>query len=115
MQIETLQVISLMIGIPSALFSLLVMISKSFRDWVFNKKNIEKAKANEEEDRRETDRCLLRNHITSIYFRHCEEKTIMEWEYENLTRLYTQYKKLGGNSFVDKIWNEVQSWKVIRK
>lgn len=37
-----------------------------------------------------------------------------EYEYENLERLYKQYKKLGGNSFVDKVWNEVQEWKIYR-
>ena len=29
-----------------------------------------------------------------------------------MEQLYMQYKKLKGNSFVDKIWNEVQTWTI---
>jgi len=112
---EILQIISLSIGIPTATIVLLTTVCKPFREWYFGRKKHNEKKAQEEENKRETDRCLLRNHIVSIYFRHNEEKKMREWEYENLVKLYEQYKKLDGNSFVDKIWEEVQSnWEVIR-
>ena len=63
-------------------------------------------------DNKETDRCLLRDRITAIYYKNRVESSLRQYEYENLERLYNQYKKLGGNSFVDKIWKEVQEWEV---
>mgnify|MGYP003297251069 CR=1 FL=1 len=38
---------------------------------------------------------------------------IRQYEYENFVLLYEAYKALKGNSFIDKIYKEVQTWKVI--
>lgn len=59
-------------------------------------------------------RCLLRSEILRIYYKHQDDKRIRQFEYENLEHLHKAYKALKGNSFVDKIWKEVQEdWEVI--
>lgn len=102
---QVLQIISLVISIPSAAFVLLTTICKPFRKWLFGRKE-------EKEHSHETDRCLLRDRITSIYYVHHDERAMKLYDYDNLERLYKQYKNLGGNSFVDKIWEEVQEWEI---
>lgn len=57
-------------------------------------------------------KCLLRKEILSIYYEHKETKVFRQYEYENLDFLYKAYKALRGNSFVDKIHKEMESWKV---
>ena len=39
-----------------------------------------------------------------------------EYEYNSLVDLYAQYKSLGGNGFVAKIYNEmINTWKVTKR
>lgn len=59
-------------------------------------------------------KCQLRSEMLRIYYRNLESKTIHQYEYECFVFLYEAYKSLRGNSFIDKIWAEVQEWKVIR-
>lgn len=58
-------------------------------------------------------RCLLRSEMLRIYYHHFDAKVIRQYEYENFVLLYEAYKKLRGNSFIDKIYTEVQTWKII--
>jgi hypothetical protein len=58
-------------------------------------------------------KCQLRSEMLRIYYRHIEKKTIRQYEYENFVMLYEAYKALNGNSFIDKIYKEVQSWNVV--
>lgn len=58
-------------------------------------------------------KCLLRTQIMNSYYRHLEDKTIREYEFENFLKNYAAYKALDGNSFVDKIYEEIKTWKVI--
>lgn len=58
-------------------------------------------------------RCLLRNEMLHIYYRHQETKTMRQYEYENFIFLYKAYKALRGNSFIDKIYKEIETWKVV--
>lgn len=48
-----------------------------------------------------------------IYYRHKDSEKIRQYELENFVFLYKAYKALKGNSFIDKIYNEVMSWEVI--
>ena len=57
--------------------------------------------------------CQLRTEMLRIYYRHCETQKIRQYEYENFVLLFEAYKSLKGNSFIDKIYKEVQSWEVI--
>jgi hypothetical protein len=58
-------------------------------------------------------RCQLRSEMLRIYYHHRETKEIRQYEYENFVMLYEAYKALKGNSFIDKIYEEVQSWEIV--
>ena len=58
-------------------------------------------------------KCQLRSEMLRIYYRHRESKKIRQYEYENFVFLYNAYKALGGNSFIDKIYDEVKEWEII--
>ena len=58
-------------------------------------------------------KCQLRSEMLRIYYHHHETKEIRQYEYENFVLLYEAYKALKGNSFIDKIYKEVQTWKVV--
>lgn len=58
-------------------------------------------------------KCLLRSDMVRIYYKCKDNRTIRQYEFENFEHLYKAYKALKGNSFIDKIWKEVQTWEVI--
>ena len=58
-------------------------------------------------------KCQLRSEMLRIYYRHLESGEIRQYEYENFVMLYEAYKTLKGNSFIDKIYVEVKSWKIV--
>lgn len=58
-------------------------------------------------------KCLLRSEMLAIYYKHRDTRIIRQYEYENFLYLYSAYKALKGNSFVDKIKKEIDSWEVI--
>jgi hypothetical protein len=91
----------------SCIIALIVMFVKPIREKVFGEKK-------REEEIREGQRCLLRSEIVRIYYRHLEDKTLHQYEYENLCLCYKAYKQLGGNSFIDHIYNEMQEWTIIQ-
>ena len=63
-------------------------------------------------DIRDGQKCLLRSDMLRMYYRHCESRTIRQYEFENFEYEYKAYKALGGNSFIDKIHAEVKTWKI---
>lgn len=58
-------------------------------------------------------KCQLRSEMLSIYYHNRETGLIRQYEYENFVLLYEAYKALKGNSFIDKIYKEVQSWEIV--
>lgn len=58
-------------------------------------------------------RCQLRSEMLRCYYHNRERKQIRQYELENFVKLYNAYKALKGNSFIDKIYNEVMEWEVI--
>lgn len=62
---------------------------------------------------RDGQKCVLRAEMLRTYYRHREENTIRQYEYENFLMLYRAYKRLGGNSFIDDIAEEVRKWEVL--
>lgn len=61
----------------------------------------------------EGQKCLLRSDMLRMYYRHRDEKKIRQYEYENIVHEYAAYKALKGNSFMDKVYAEIESWEVI--
>lgn len=58
-------------------------------------------------------KCQLRSEMLRIYYHNRESQVIRQYEYENFVFLYEAYKALKGNSFIDKIYKEVESWEII--
>lgn len=63
-------------------------------------------------DIRDGQKCLLRSDMLRTYYRHCDRRTIRQHEFENFEYEYKAYKALGGNSFIDKIHAEVNTWRI---
>ncbi|MBQ8267529.1 MAG: hypothetical protein IJZ21_04010 [Clostridia bacterium] len=57
-------------------------------------------------------KCQLRSEMLRIYYHNHQSGTIRQYENENFIKLYEAYKALGGNSFIDKIYKEIQTWEV---
>lgn len=58
-------------------------------------------------------KCQLRSEMLRIYYRYSKDGEIHQYEYENFVMLYEAYKALGGNSFIDKIYEEVHSFDIV--
>lgn len=58
-------------------------------------------------------KCQLRSEMLRIYYHNRTSEKIRQYELENFLLLYEAYKALKGNSFIDKIKNEVLSWDVV--
>lgn len=58
-------------------------------------------------------KCQLRSDMLSIYYRHREARQLRQYEYEHLVFCFEAYKAMRGNSFIDKIYKEVQEWEVL--
>lgn len=61
----------------------------------------------------EGTKCQLRSEMLRIYYQNREKGQIRQYEYENFIMLYEAYKALKGNSFIDKIYEEVHSWEIV--
>ena len=58
-------------------------------------------------------KCQLRSEMLRIYYHNVESGKIRQYEYENFVMLYEAYKALKGNSFIDKIYREVQEFEIV--
>ena len=58
-------------------------------------------------------KCQLRSEMLRIYYHNRASGKIRQYEYENFVFLYNAYKALKGNSFIDKIYKEVQTWEIV--
>lgn len=61
---------------------------------------------------KEGQKCLLRSEMLRIYYSNNKKDAIGQFEFENFMMLYNAYKSLGGNSFIDKVKDEVKTWEV---
>lgn len=57
-------------------------------------------------------KCLLRSDMLRTYYHNNPTDTIRQYELENFELEYAAYKALGGNSFIDRIHDEVKKWDV---
>ena len=57
-------------------------------------------------------KCQLRSEMLRIYYHNVESQKIRQYEYENFCALYEAYKALKGNSFINRIYEEVSSWEI---
>lgn len=99
---DTLQIIADHAGDICQIVTCGALLIKPVREWLLGTEKI-----------REGQRCLLRSEIVRIYYRHKEDKQLREYEFRNLEQCYKAYKALGGNSFIDHIYAEMQEWDII--
>lgn len=85
----------------SAIIALAVIFIKPLREWFFGISAI-----------RDGQICILRSEMLRIYYAHKDSKTLRQYEDENFIYLYSAYKAMKGNSFIDKIKKEVDTWTV---
>lgn len=58
-------------------------------------------------------KCQLRSEMLRIYYHNKPNEVVRQYEYENFVFLYEAYKALRGNSFIDKIYDEVKTWEIV--
>lgn len=58
-------------------------------------------------------KCTLRNDIVEIYEECRRNREITKFQFETACLSYEEYKRLKGNSFVDKLMNELKTFKII--
>ena len=56
----------------------------------------------------EGTKCQLRSEMLRIYYHNKDKGVIRQYEYENFVMLYEAYKALKGNSFIDRIYDEIK-------
>ncbi len=62
---------------------------------------------------RDGQKCLLRSDMLRTYYKNRDTHTIRQYELENFLFEYRAYKALGGNSFIDCICRELETWDVV--
>lgn len=66
-------------------------------------------------DIREGQKCLLRSEMLLIYYKAKENgNQIGQYDFENFVLLYAAYKAEHGNTFIDKIKEEVFDMEVVK-
>lgn len=60
-----------------------------------------------QQEQKKALKCLLRSAITKIYYKYTELGHIPRFEKENASYLYSQYKAMKGNSYVDEIYPDI--------
>lgn len=58
-------------------------------------------------------KCTLRNDIVEIYEACKPSKQITKFQYETACLSYVEYKRLKGNSFVDKLMDEMKTFEIV--
>lgn len=99
---DTIKEIANMASAVSTILLLFIMRIKPLRNICFGLKDLQ-----------EGQKCMLRADMLRVYYRHLDNQQIRQHEYENFMYEYKAYKALKGNSFIDHIKAEVDSWSVI--
>ena len=61
---------------------------------------------------REGQKCQLRTDMLRTYHKNKDSRTLRQYEAENFVMMYQAYKAMGGNSFIDEIYEHVTKWDV---
>lgn len=66
----------------------------------------------EQEKIAEGQKCQLRTDMMRTYYKNRDARKLRQYEAENFVKMYQAYKAMGGNSFIDEIYNHVTQWDV---
>lgn len=61
---------------------------------------------------REGQKCQLRTDMLRTYHKNKDSRKLRQYEAENFVMMYQAYKAMGGNSFIDEIYEHVTKWDV---
>lgn len=61
----------------------------------------------------ETQKNTCRNLITDMYYKYGKYGEMPRYKHELLIKTYTNYKSMGGNSFIDELYEEMKDIKVV--
>jgi hypothetical protein len=61
---------------------------------------------------REGQKCQLRTDMLRTYHKNKDTRKLRQYEAENFVMMYQAYKAMGGNSFIDEIYEHVTKWDV---
>lgn len=100
--LEALKQVSGIAGSCSAIAAACVLLIKPLREKVFGVRAVASGM-----------KCVLRYNMLDMYYKGHDKDTIRQYERENFDAEYKAYKALGGNSFIDTIYEEVKRWEVI--
>ena len=100
--IEVLRITAEVCGAISAAAALTILLIKPLRERVLGMRKVI-----------DGQKCLLRADMLRTYYRHRDDAKIRQYEYENFLTTYDAYRALGGNSFIEHIYDEVTDWEVI--
>lgn len=97
----TLLYISQFISSFMVIITFLTLIIKPIREFILGTKTI-----------RDSQKCLLRSQMLHTYYKNKEFQKIRQYELEDFIYCYKAYKAMGGNSFIDRIYEEIKKWSV---
>lgn len=60
---------------------------------------------------KEINLTLLRRAFLDIYFRYEKGKELPEDQFESALNIYTVYKSMGGNGYIEELKNELVNWR----
>ena len=83
----------------TVILALAVLLIRPLREWLFGLRHI-----------KDGMKGLLQGDMLRLYYKHCEDGEIRQYEYKNFLVAYKAYKALGGNSFIEKIYGEVKKY-----
>ena len=98
--------IALFIADASVIIGTIVAMWKTFKK--FKKETHDKL-----EKVMEGIKCQHRSEMLRTYYRNKEKRQIRQYEFEDFLLHYNSYKALKGNSFIDKIHEEVNEWDIV--
>ena len=61
----------------------------------------------------EAQKDVLRKEMTDIYYKYLPYKKILQYDKKCFIKLYYDYGILKGNTYIDEIWAEIQTWDVV--
>lgn len=94
---EQLEIIAKFLGYLSAIFGVVAVVAKCLR---------------EQSKIREGQKCQLRTDMLATYHKNKDSRKLRQYEAENFVLMYQAYKAMGGNSFIDEIYEHVTKWDV---
>lgn len=56
----------------------------------------------------------MRYNMNKIYYKYRPFKKILDYDKKAFLKLYQDYKPMGGNTWIDVLYNEVVTWEAVQ-